>query len=233
MVFNHKIVDKFLNAVFPLPEHFGLDDRYSEPINYEDFKTKVYSVDPEALIDFGISKIVIISSYLENVVIKIPFNGYFDFDDDDNIFWHSFRYANSIDNSDYCLAEWEKYKKLKTYGLNCFVAKTFFYKTIDGIRIFLQEKVTPQSDIFLTLSQIPSKNSKELANQWYNNREFDIQPDWIASCLDKYGKSKVKRFLFYCKNIDPDILEDVHSGNFGYRTNGTPVILDYSNFLDT
>ena len=55
---------------------------------------------------------------------------------------------------------------------------------------------------------------------------------FLANCLDKYGKSKVKRFLHYCANIDPDILEDIHDGNFGYRKDETPCLLDYSNFND-
>ena len=59
-----------------------------------------------------------------------------------------------------------------------------------------------------------------------------MDTNWIANCIDKYGQSKVERFLNYCENIDPDLLEDVHSGNYGYREDGTPAILDFSNFLD-
>ncbi len=231
MTFNYKLVDDILNVVFPLPKHFGM--KGSEPINFSKFQNNVLCVDPDALIYFGISKIVIVSPNLQNIVIKIPFNGYFDLNaDETDYIWYYFGEANGSDPGDYCLAEWEKYKNLKTYGLNCFVAKTFYYKTIDNIRIFLQEQVIPQSDLFLNSTYTPSKNSRELANKWYKERKFDIEPEWIANCLDKYGESKVKRFLYYCENIDPDILEDAHESNFGYRDNGTPAILDFSNFLD-
>ena len=59
-----------------------------------------------------------------------------------------------------------------------------------------------------------------------------MNTEWIAICLDKYGKSKVERFLYYCENIDLDILDDIHNGNYGYRTNGTPCIIDYSGYAD-
>ena len=119
---------------------------------------------------------------------------------------------------------------LKTYGLDCFVAKVMLYKEKCGVRVFIQEEVTPENDSYCTCR--PSKKSQDLADKWYDEGKFYIEPEWIANCLDKYGKSKVERFLYYCANIDPDILEDVHSGNFGYRSNETPCILDYSNFLD-
>lgn len=229
MTFNYELINDILNAIFPLPKHFGM--KGSKPINYLDFRDNVLSVDPDALIYFGSTKMVIASPNLQNTVIKIPFNGCFYLKDTTNYCWYYFGEANASDPGDYCLAEWEKYKKLKACGLNCFVAKTFYYKTINGVRIFLQEQIIPQSDLFI-LTQSPSNNSRELANKWYKEKRFRIEPEWIANCLDKYGESKVKRFLYYCENIDPDILEDAHESNFGYRNNETPAILDFSNFLD-
>ena len=226
---NYELIDRFLERIFPLPENFGLkltDEEDSEPVYFSDFEDAVYKTDISASVYFGMSKIVITSPNLGDVVIKIPFNGYFS----DSFEWHPFVWATGSDAADYCLAEYEKYNKLKTYGLNCFVAKTIYYKTIDGIRIFLQEKVTPENDIYKTKK--PSKKSRDIASKWYEEGKFDINPEWIATCLDRYGKSKVKRFLYYCANLDLDILEDAHGGNFGYREDGTPALLDFSNFLD-
>lgn len=234
MTFNHKLVDEFLEAIFPLPEKFGVlchDYEDSEPIDFALLQEMVWDVDPDATVCFGMSKIVIISPRLNGVVIKIPFNGYFkEVDMEGNMYWHSFRWASGSDPKDYCLTEFEKYQRLKTYGLDCFVAKVMLYKEKCGVRVFIQEEVTPENDSYCTCR--PSKKSQDLADKWYDEGKFYIEPEWIANCLDKYGKSKVERFLYYCANIDPDILEDVHSGNFGYRSNETPCILDYSNFLD-
>ena len=43
MTFNHKLVDKFLEAIFPLPEKFGVicsndDDNEDEPIDFWTFQ---------------------------------------------------------------------------------------------------------------------------------------------------------------------------------------------------
>ncbi len=232
MDFNYQLVDKILNAILPLPENFGIDELYDEPNDLLLFKNKLHEVDKEAIIFFGLTKMVISSPQFNGVVIKIPFNGRYGLDDNEKPYWIPFKWADASDRSDYCLAEWEKYNKLKKYRLNCFVAKTLYYKQIMGVRIFIQEQVTPL-DEFYKIPIIPSKNSQKLANQWWRERKIDINPNWMANCLDLYGQAKVKKFLNYCENIDPDILEDAHSGNIGYRTNGTPVILDYSNYLDS
>lgn len=236
MTFNHKLVDELLKAIFPLPEKFGMicgdgDFDEDEPINLWSFQEAVWNVDSAADICFGMSKIVIISPNLGNVVIKIPFNGYYMEEGlDRDLVWYPFYFATGSDPTDYCLAEFEKCNKLKTYGLNCFVANTMFYKKIGGVRIFLQEQVTPENDSYCTCK--PSGKSKDLADKWYSERKFNIEPEWIANCLDRYGKSKVKRFLYYCANVDPDILADAHDGNYGYRRDDTPCVLDYSNYSD-
>ena len=223
MTFNHNAVDKILTAIFPLPEEFGLDN--GKPLNFKLMQNQIKRVDVCAHINFGVSKMVIISPNFNNIVIKIPFNGEFD----EEFGWSPFKWAQSSDCSDYCLAEYEKYCQLKKYGLNCFVAKTIPYKTLNNIRIFIQEKVIPKEDTCF-LDFVPSLKSKELAKRWKEEGQSIFDTLWFASCLDKYGQSKVQKFLYYCNNIDLDILEDTHEGNYGYRENGTPVILDYSNF---
>lgn len=242
MTFNHQLVDKILEAIFPLPDNFGVilleDEEATLPNDiFNELQNSLWAIDPDINICYGLSKLVITSFQLGNIVIKIPFNGFFswkydvnEYDDFDNLLWNPFRWASGSDHSDYCLTEYEKYRKLKTYGLDCFVAKVMFYKEMCGVRIFLQEKIIPKNNLYYTKK--PSKKSQDLANKWYDEGKFYLDTEWIANCLDKYGKSKVERFLYYCANIDLDILEDAHNGNFGYRNNETPVILDYSNYLD-
>lgn len=230
-------IDEFLDVIFPLPQRFGViipenDGDETEPTDLFLFEDEVHSIDPEATVRFGVSKIVIISPKLNGIVIKIPFNGYFSKTEDEyeDPEWHPFNWATGSDASDYCLAEYEKYKELKAQGLDCFVAKTVFYKTVHGVRVFLQERATPENDLYQTCK--PSQNSQDLANKWYREDKFAIDPEWIANCIDRYGKSKVEKFLYYCNNVDLDILEDAHHGNYGYRGNETPCILDYSNYKD-
>ena len=233
MTFDYEYVNKLLETIFPIPDKFGIlirDDKPDKPINFKSIKKSIIRYDPSALIYYGMSKLVITSSKINNIVIKIPFNGVFEEDyDTGELFWCPFEWANGSDHSDYCLTEYEKYKKLKTYGLDCFVAKTMLYKNIYNTRVFIQEKVIPVNE--LIKSPRASHNSKKLANEWYKKGKINIQPEWVANCLDAYGNSKVSRFLWYCEEIDLDILDDIHTGNFGYRNNNnTPCILDYSNY---
>lgn len=239
MTFDNLLVDKILNAIFPLPKHFGMiiyDDEPDRPVYLNLLNESIHEIDKDAQIYYGMSKFVIISPNLKNIVIKIPFNGYFtcipgDEEYDEEVYnWTSFCCAEGSDNKDYCLSEYEKFLNLKKEHLNCFVAKTLLYKVCNGIRIFIQEKVVPEEDTIE--SHYPSLESQKLAKQLKNTKGLNMDTEWIANCLEVYGTFKVNKFLDYCSNIDLSILDDMHSGNYGYRTNGTPVLIDYSNYLD-
>ena len=238
MVFNHELVDNILNVIFPLPENFGIilyANEYEEDEYLEEIKHNVKKIDPTIFIEYGMSKMVIMSPKLENIVIKIPFNGYFMEEKDLNTeerkkVWEPFYFAPCSNSSDYCLAEFEKFDKLKTYDLECFVANTIYYKNIFNTNVFIQEQITPIN--YSEKTYKPSKNSRDIAERWHEEEKTYMDTDWIANCIDKYGQSKVEKFLNYCSNMDPDILEDMHCGNYGYREDGTPALLDFSNYLD-
>ena len=224
MTFDYNLVNKFLDVITPFPEDFGYK---SEQI--KEMRKKISEIDFQAKLEYGVSKMVIISPSLKNIVIKIPFKGQYLHNQ-----WSDFYWAPSTeDNSDYCLAEYEKYKKLKSLNLDCFVAKTMYYKTIDGVRIFIQEKAISEDDSWLESFRKPSKKSQKIARQFSKERiTGDLTVSWVAKCLDAYGEDKVREFLKYCDEVDSDILEDSHSGNYGYRLDKTPVIFDFSNYLD-
>ena len=227
MNINKEKIDKILEAIFPLPEEFGLYYDNADSPYLRTLEETIYEVDKKATIMYGMSKFVIMSPYFGDVVIKIPFNGYFNYENN----WCFFEGGSGPDFTDYCYAEYEKFKELQKHKLNCFVAKTLLYKTIGNFNIFLQERVTPEKDSWKP--PIASDNSKKIAEEWYDEGRFIfIESDWIANCIDKYGEAKVKQFLDYCNEMDRDILADAHSGNYGYRINKTPCILDYSDFLD-
>lgn len=235
MIFNYTLMNKILETICPLPENLGLiylmeDESEEESEFFLSLKKKIRKLDSTAIIQYGASKIAISSKNLGDFVIKISFNGWFEEDEETKeLYWNDFNGAAGSDSSDYCLTEYEKYCTLKEEGLGCFVAKTFYYKEIDDThRIFLQEKVIPKNDMWYTLK--PSLKSSKIAKELKKKEYFCIDTDWIANCIDIYGEQKVNKFLYYCNNIDIDILNDAHDGNFGYRKNGTPVILDYSNF---
>lgn len=239
MTFNYELINKVLEAIFPLPDEFGMitiNDGYDqeEPIDYDYIYDSVIKIDKDAEINYGMSKLVICSPNFGGVVIKIPFNGYLIRDYDDNECeqdsWYDFYGADGSDPSDYCLTEYEKYQQLKKVGLQCFVTKTIFFKTICGVRVFLQEEVIAENDDYEMRSA--SQKSQKLARDWWAQGILHISFEWIANCLDKYGESKTKKFLDYCNKVDLSILGDTHCGNYGYRKNGTPCLLDFSDYND-
>lgn len=232
MVFNYELINKILEAIFPLPEHFGIitNEDY-KPINFNKIYTSIKKIDKKANLYYGMSKLVISSPNFGGVVIKIPFNGYFESSKNKkNIYhWFYFNGAEAADFSDYCLAEYQKYLQLKKKNLHCFVAKTILFKKINNTRIFIQEYALPEEDNYKSIEK-PSKESKKLADKLYHSYDISIDSEWIAFCLDKYGISKTKKFLNYCNLVDLSILMDASYDNYGYRKNKTPCIIDFSDF---
>lgn len=234
MTFDKKIVDDLLNAVFPLPEMFG-KNWDTEEWN-ECYFEKLADIDPDVRIESGVSKIVIISSLLD-VVIKIPFSGSFEIpfseneNEDEYDDFGEFVYFNGAETSkndwDYCLAEYEKYEKLKELNLNCFLAETILYKTIDNFSILIQENVIPNCYL-PTADTLTSLELKRTASKISNGLPLDF--DWLGKCIEAYGEEKTKNFIDYCSNVDYDLITDMHGANYGYRPNKTPAILDFSGF---
>ena len=227
---NHKLINNLLDAIFPLPECFGVicTDDGDELVNDFCIRNAIKRVDPKAVCTYGMSKLVIMSPNLGDYVIKIPFNGYYSqtyYEDGDNeeLEWMDFYEAPTIDSWDYCYSEYEKLVDLRKVHLDSFVADTLFYREIDGIKIFLQEKI-------YLIDKDPKAKSLHLAKRWKNEKYYSMNLKWIAKCIDCYGENKTKKFLEYCENVDEDILSDTHGGNYGYRKNGTPALLDYSGF---
>lgn len=235
MKINHTLINKFLDAVFPLPEQFGATttDEGDEFVDGIFIRDAIKKVDPEAKLLWGMSKMVINSPKLD-FVIKIPFNGYYsqtyyENEDNDELEWCDFYEAPTADCWDYCYAEYEKFKDLKKRNLDSFVAETLFYKEMGDFRIFLQEKIIPSYDKSIK----SSIKSRQIAKKWKQKEYYAMDLDWIARCIDCYGEKKTKKFLDYCIYEDMDILSDIHRGNYGYRNNITasPALLDFSGFF--
>lgn len=220
-LFNKDFANKMLATLCPLPDCFGRD---CDSIYDTVIDNWFFQYDFNASIKYGASKLVILSPEFGDSVLKISFKGYFEDDE-----WVPFEGAPGSDPTDYCLAEYEKYKKLKELNLDCFVAETSPYVTIGNVRIFIQEKITPYDEIVDCSFDHPTKNSMKLAEKYCPSSSLDLT--WIANCFDCYGASKVIDFFDYC-DTDHDILSDFYETNYGYRKNGTPALLDFSNFLD-
>lgn len=232
--FDKNIVNKILKQIFPIPENFGAGEIEGEKLFYQ-IKHKIKQIDDSIEVTRGLTKLVIVLPEQYNYVIKIPFNGHY--------YGKEFAFFKNANNdedySDYCLTEYLKYQQLKKEKLECFVAKTIYYKTINSTRIFIQEKIIPLEKSYSSFNPFeppePSERSKKIAHSLIddNSDNYICFPDdieWISNCIDIYGFKKTEDFFIYCSEYDSDILDDAHDGNYGYRKNGEPAILDYSNY---
>lgn len=244
MNINYSFVDEILDAIFPLPEKFGIGADMDKVENIETILQR--DINEDIRVCNGISKMVILAPALGDIVIKIPFNGQYTYGERFGPRRHSskwvdeseegvpieFEYfsgAGGSDETDYCLAEYEKYQNLIASCLDIFVAQTLFYKIKNGVRIFLQERVNPVEDSIATPR--PSEKSIKAAKRYSNDSAYVYMDcNWIANCIENYGEEITEKFLSYATDIDEDILGDMHDGNFGYRDDGTPVLLDFCDF---
>ncbi len=227
------------------------------PINFEMIYDEVKRVDEDAELHYGISKLVIFSPHLGNYVIKVPFNGMYEknygyrctleggecpyscgscyecehsIEPDSKECWCDYSNAESPIGWNYCDAEWQKYKNLKKVGLNCFVAKTYPFVEIEGFKCFIQEVAIAEEDAYGDETSRVTKASRKEAESLNSEFDYGLDEDWLGLCIEIFGAKKVRRFIEYAENIDPEILCDMHSGNYGYRPNGTPCILDFASF---
>lgn len=180
----------------------------------------------------GVSKLVFI---LDNCdwVVKIPFNGYYekvwnkekDEYDEEQTNWVPFKYADG--SWDYCNLELEKYEKLQELDLECFLAEIrYLCSDCDNHPMYIQEKIIPCCND--KKKRTPSEKSLTKAKNLF----YHFDKIWIATAIDFYGEKKTLEFLDYIENIDQDMGEDLHSGNYGYREDGSPCLLDYSGWND-
>lgn len=245
---NFENINKVLEAISPLPEDFGVHNSSSEVEEewiLEEIYERAFQADHYISIKHGISKLVLISPNFGDVVVKIPFNGsfkeetfysyhssnsankYCDTNDWKNCFY-PFTGASGRDRSDYCLLEYELYRKMKKASFSCFAVKTIFYTIINEVRIFLQEAATPLEDADKDDLAIVSEKSRKIATKWRDQDVTYMDKEWIAACIEKYGEKKTKKFIQYAE--DNFLFCDMHDGNYGYRKGGYPVLIDFCDF---
>lgn len=96
--------------------------------------------------------------------------------------------------------------------------------------IIIQEKAIPLDDSD-TISPTPSKEAKTAVKEHIDSGAWKcldmLNEDWVANLYDLYGEKFETAFVEFIKD---DIITDLHTGNYGYRLDGTPVIFDYCGY---
>ena len=233
-----KIVN-IVSTVMPKDGCLGVYDDDPDFI-YGDLDGEIWraleNIDPLVEVNHGMSKIVIVSSIID-YVIKIPLTGVWfpEWDEeteeynDDNTTFEPFSYGGGCDNDDYCAVEVDIYDETEYENPEyAFIfPKTFFYKEINKVKYYLQEKCKCGGGCDTSNS---SHAAQTVGNELYedaNNEYGSVESlEWCISLVENYGVEKAKEVMKYLKKMN---ITDLHNGNIGYR-NGKPIILDYSGF---
>ena len=234
-----------------LPTNFGkiLQDDDDYIVNIGEIEDELWAIDHTVKFYSGISKLAIVAESLGEVAIKVPFNGcyeysdeYYDcqhsnnYDDDEEwdfdrkYYFEKFYSGGGKNDDDYCAEEYATYKELKELGYEQFVAETELLGSIDGRYILVQEFVTSMNDYCKKIvnSQQSIETSKRIREDYSSAN--NVEDDWVAACVEYYGEELSERFFNYTEEDGYSILADAHWGNYGYRKDGSPCILDFSDF---
>ena len=229
---NDYAIAKSLALNIYLPDNYGVDDDGAslddELIRYECHEAGFHNFS----IDYGVSKVVVIPENY-NWVLKTPLKGkeYYSYDEEEEEDYISFEFycnADAPDSSDYCWDELLRIQEAQQAGFGKLFPVTEFLCKNNDRRYYLQEKVHPANSGFKTN---PSKESVTRA------RKMDAQfkycsSEWRAAVIEYYGYDFWINFVNWDEKQCSRILTDMHHGNYGYRDDGSPVILDASGFDD-
>lgn len=239
-----KIVD-IVSKILPTDGQMGVYDDDCDWI-YGDYDGKIYEalkkIDPEVHVNHGMSKMVIVSSLID-CVIKIPLTGVYypewPLDDDDEPMYDeepeynfdAFAYGGGEYEDDYCAVEYNIYENMleENPEFEFLLAKTEFYKQINGVKYYLQEKCRCDHDYewsSKTMNSASEKDIEDSRNIIKECRAFRSLP-WCVALVEEYGVDVMKKAVDFIFNAH---IDDLHGGNFGFTKNGKPIIIDYSGF---
>lgn len=228
-------LDKMLKELADvIPENFGLYDNDDEVDNYLDgvIYDIVSSYYTGVQLEHGVSKYVIITEALP-FVIKIPFNGHWndEVDENEDYYFEEFHYANDLcgdgSHTDYCADELAKYELAESKHLNLFFAETSLYTIINEIPFYTQEKVHTYYNHNSSSTKALSDISEEYSNKM---EELNLSSWWMAEAILRYGALIIDSFINFVQEYSLD--EDMHTGNYGFRADGSPVLIDWSGWRD-
>lgn len=191
-----------------IPLEFGCDFDTEETESI----IKVYDqLDNTVTTTFGVSKFVIFLN--DSTVVKIPFNGHWD--QCDNTF-------KTFINQDYCAIEESVYADAVAAGVEIFFAQTMYGgKTAKFTPYYISERVYN----FYSSNVNKVKFSEDSLNKAKKTNIIDT--GWLAYAYEYYGEDLVKQLIIF---LTENEISDLHNDNLGFRKNGEPVILDYSDF---
>ena len=167
----------------------------------------------------GASKGVMIFEDLD-LVIKIPFEGYID--EDDNEFYD---FDGAENGWNYCEDEVEIYDCAKRNSLGDIFIETKLLTLVNDYPIYIQKYVN-HTDCIYHNPYPASDVTKNKVTSYDEVYEIDISIEWLSSVFEYYGEEKFENLLQFVLDVH---IDDLHSANIGWDNN-RPVIFDYAGF---
>ena len=210
-------------ANLDIPFTFGCYDDDSAPT--ESIEYLFSQLDTEEESSWGATKFVIFPEN-KNIVIKIPFNGFYKYDSEEQE-----EYFDPFFLSDYCAKEAAIYKKAERKGIKKLFAKTKYggMTSNNETPFYISERVFCYENFYEEENFKDKKPSKESFEKAKKNSINGLPSRWLAIAYEYYGDTIVKKLLDFIAEED---INDLHDGNVGFRKNGAPVIFDYSGYSE-
>lgn len=212
-------IDRALDIVKDLIP-YGLHDALKgEEDNKEFFEDAKDYADKNGISFFhGASKLVIIDEE-SDWVIKLSYDCSIDVDEGME--------------SDYCKRELYNYEKACEEGIDKFFAEIHMVGEVDGIEVYLQEKLKVDDGVEEDVDKIFRDYVYSLDESYYDDIEDEDERRALLADevyeMDEEERIEAifgfeERLITFIENND---INDLHSGNFGYR-GADLVIMDYS-----
>lgn len=176
--------------------------------------------------DAGSSKWVLNLKNLPGWVIKVPFQGYRKYKDDEYLDEYeefTFRGAkNEVDDWDYCLRELEVYLEAKERNLEKFFPETLYLGDYHGLPIYAAEEM---NDYYNGNHIDCGLNYSNTVSEQHN---FVISAEHVEELLEGGAtEEEVHSLLNFFTECD---ISDFHNGNFGWDEEGHLCFIDFSDF---
>ena len=159
-------------------------------------------------VEYGASKVVFMTSKIDNWVFKVPYKDY---------------------ESNYCQMEVEIYENAEREGVEEFFAPCYFLENFDGAAIYVMARAEVSfdrlySDLYERFSS-EGRAENEIEDMLIDIEDSDEYVDWLFPYYSDYDS--FEKFVEFLRNSN---INDLHSGNIGYIGDNV-VLIDYSGYF--
>lgn len=130
------------------------------------------------------------------------------------------------DNFNWCEAEVSAYRDALNYGVEKFFSEISRFRECSWCKAYLQKRI--KTDNFVEDDELyePEEDWSRLSNLSIESVEtLNLCGKIIDELLRTYPSEEIDRLLDFCSEY---WINDIHSGNYGYDSGGSPIIFDYS-----